>query len=166
VVMFVHLTPESQARRIRRTGLGRLRKAWGGRPGGFYALPVTANYHVMHQWVRELRRHRNASFVAVLFRIGDSERVWVGRYNQTHREMTAAAAASLFHTGEGLAGWEVIIPRRIEPREIHAIRRVSQLVGWRFSPESKGKPPFCGCKFCTRGEYGARRLRERLGAEG
>ena len=26
------------------------------------------------------------------------------------------------------------------------------------------KPPFCTCKYCTRGEYGARRMRERLGA--
>ncbi len=127
-------------------------------------MPVTANYYITHQWVRELKRHRNAAFVAVHFRIDDAERVWVGRYNQTHCEMTASEAAALFHVGEEVAGWEVIIPRRIEPRDIHAIRRVSQLIGWRFSPESKGKPPFCGCKFCTRGEYGVRRLRERLGA--
>ena len=42
-------------------------------------------------------------------------------------------------------------------------RVLPQVVGWRYFPAAKGKPPFCTCKFCTRGEYGARRLRERLG---
>jgi len=36
-------------------------------------------------------------------------------------------------------------------------------LGWRYSPSAKGKPPFCTCKLCTRGEYGARQLRERRG---
>ena len=78
--------------------------------------------------------------------------------------MTAAEAAAEFMSAEDRQGWEVVIPRRIEAKEIHRTRKLPQVIGWRFSPGAKGKAPFCTCKFCTRGEYGARRLRERLGA--
>ncbi len=62
-------------------------------------------------------------------------------------------------------GWEVIISRRIAAEEIHRVRSVPQVVGWRYDPGARGKPPYCTCKYCTRGEYGTRRLRERLGAQ-
>ena len=73
-------------------------------------------------------------------------------------------AVAEFHAAEDRQGWEVIIPRRVHPKEIHRVRSLPQVVGWRFSPGAKGRPPFCTCKYCTRGEYGARRMRERLGA--
>jgi hypothetical protein len=76
--------------------------------------------------------------------------------------MSAAEAVSEFSNAEDARGWEVVIPRRIAAAELHRVRRLPQVIGWRFFPESKGKPPFCTCKLCTRGEYGARRLRERL----
>lgn len=78
--------------------------------------------------------------------------------------MTAAEAVAAFAAAEDAQGWEVVIPRRIAADELHRVRRLPQVVGWRFSPESKGKPPFCTCRFCTRGEYGAQRLRVRLGS--
>jgi len=78
--------------------------------------------------------------------------------------MSASEAVGEFLDAQDAQGWEIIIPRRIEAAEIHRTRRLPQVVGWRFSPSSKGKPPFCTCKFCTRGEFGARRLRERLGS--
>lgn len=164
MAMFVHLAPESQVARIRRNGIRRLRRAWGGRPGGVFAVPVTRNFYVSHQWLRELKRRNQGPIAGIYFRIPDDERVWVGHYNQAHRRMTAPEAVGEFTSAADAQGWEVITPRRIEAGEIHRIRRLPQVVGWRFSPESKGKPPFCTCKFCTRGEYGARRLRERLGA--
>jgi hypothetical protein len=55
----------------------------------------------------------------------------------------------------------VIVPRRIEAREIQRIRALPQVVGWRYHPGAKGTRP-CACSYCTRGDYGARRLRERL----
>jgi hypothetical protein len=58
----------------------------------------------------------------------------------------------------------VVIPRRIESGEIHRVRALPQVLGWRFSPDAKGKRPFCTCKYCTRGEFGARKLRARLGS--
>ena len=163
MAMFVHLTPESQVARIRRNGIRRLRRAAGEFPGGIFAVPVTRNFFVSHQWLRELKRRNEGAIAAVQFRIDDGELVWVGHYNQRHRWLTAAEAVAVFLKADDPMGWEVIIPRRIEASEIHRVRTVPQVIGWRFSPTAKGKPPFCVCDFCIRGDYGARRLRERLG---
>ncbi len=162
--IFVHLTPESRVTLIRRNGIGRLRKAVGDRPGGIFAMPVTRNFYVSHQWLRELKRRGQSPFAGVYFRIPDEERVWVGHYGQVHHEMTAAEASAEFSSSENREGWEVIIPRRIASKEIQRVRKLPQVVGWRFFPGAKGKPPFCTCKYCTRGEYGAARMRSRLGA--
>jgi hypothetical protein len=159
MAMFVHLAPGSQVALIRRNGICRLRKAWGGRPGGLFAVPLTRNFYVSHQWLRELKRRGQGPIAAVYFRIPDEERVWLGHYNQAHRPMTAAEAVAEFLSSEAREGWEVIIPRRIAAREIHRVRSVPQVVGWRYRPGSHGQRP-CGCPFCQRGLYGARRLRE------
>lgn len=162
--IFVHLAPESRVALIRRNGICRLRKASGERPRGIFAMPVTRNFYVSHQWLRELKRRGQGIIAGVYFRIPDGESVWIGHYNQSHRQMTAAEAAAEFISAENCEGWEVIIPRRVAAKEIHRVRSLPQVVGWRYFPGSKGRPPFCTCKYCTRGEYGARRLRERLGA--
>jgi hypothetical protein len=162
--MFVHLAPESRAALIRRNGIGRLRKPNGWLPGGLFAMPITRDFYVTHQWLRELKRRGQGPLVGVDFRIADDEPVWVGRYAQEHRQVTAAVASAMFSGAENRAGWEVIIPRRIEAKEIRRIRFLPQVVGWRYLPTAKGRPPSCTCKFCTRGEYGAARLRARLGS--
>lgn len=162
--MFVHLAPESRVGLIRRNGIGRLRKASGERPGGVFAVPVTRDFYISHQWLRELKRRGQGAISGVYFRVPDEEPVWVGHYSRGHQTMTAAQAVAEFHAAEDRQGWEVIIPRRVDTREIHRVRALPQLVGWRYSPEAKGKPPFCTCKYCIRGEYGAQRLRERLRA--
>lgn len=162
MALFVHLAPEAQVRLIRRTGIRRLRKGSAGRPGGVYAVPMTQNFYVSHQWLRELKRFHPGPMIAVQFRIPDPEQVWVGHYHRTHRSMTASEAVAEFMAAEDPLGWEVIIPRMIKPSEIHRTRRLPQVLGWRFSPEAKGKPPCCLCRYCIRGEYGSRRLRDRL----
>jgi hypothetical protein len=162
--LFVHLALESRVALIRRNGISRLRRASGGRPGGVFAVPVTGNFYVSHQWLRELKRRGQGAYSGVYFRVADDEPVWVGHYGHVHRLMTAAQAVAEFNVAEDRQGWEVIIPRRVSPKEVHHVRSLPQFVGWRFSPGAKGKPPYCTCKYCTRGEYGARRLRERLGA--
>jgi hypothetical protein len=164
MAMFVHLAPESRIALIRRNGIRRLRRPVGDFPGGVFAVPVTRSFYVSHQWLRELKRRNAGTIAGVYFRVPDEERVWMGHYNQGHRWMSAAEAVAEFMAAVDAKGWEVVIPRRIEAAEVHRVRRLPQVVGWRFSPAAKGKPPFCTCKFCTRGEYGARRLRERLGA--
>ena len=162
--MFVHLAPESRVALIRRNGICRLRKPRAGHPGGVFAVPLTRNFYVSHQWLRELKRRGQGAVSGVYFRIPDVERVWIGHYGQAHRTMTAAEAAAEFSSSESREGWEVIIPRRIASTEIHRIRSLPQVVGWRYSPRAKGKSPFCTCKYCTRGDYGAARLRARLGS--
>jgi hypothetical protein len=163
MVMLVHLTLESSLAKICRSGINRLRKPREDFPGGVYAVPVTRNFFVSHQWLRELRRSNAGPIAGVYFRVPDGESVWVGHYRQTYRWMTAAEAAEVFTTSSDPLGWECVIPRRIEPSEIHRCRRLPQVLGWRYTPDAHGKPPFCTCKFCTRGEYGSRKLRDRLG---
>ena len=162
--MFVHLAPESRVALIRRNGVGRLRKAWGDRPAGLFAVPVTRDFHVSHQWLRELKRRGQGAISGVYFRLPDEEPVWVGHYGQAHRPMTAAEAVAEFMSAESREGWEVVIPRRIAAKEIQRVRSLPQVVGWRFYPGAKGRPPRCTCKFCIGGEYGAARLRARLGS--
>ena len=157
---FVHLAPEARADKIRRNGIRRLRKALGAQPAGLFAVPVTPNFLVSHQWLRELRRRGQRNFVAVYFRIPDDEPVWLGHYGQAPRELTAAAAVGEFRSSADKQGWQVIVPRAVEPKEIHRIKAVPQVLGWRYFPGSNGKKPFCGCDFCVRGNYGARKLRE------
>ncbi|MBX9579078.1 MAG: hypothetical protein K2X87_02120 [Gemmataceae bacterium] len=164
MAQFVHLTPESRVGLIRRNGIRRLRRAGPAFPGGVFAVPVTRSYYVSHQWLRELKRRNAGPIAGVYFRLPDDERVWVGHYGAAHRWMSAAEAVAEFLLAEDRRGWEVVIPRRVLPSEIHRTRQLPQVVGWRYSPGAKGKPPFCTCRFCTRGEYGAARLRERLGS--
>jgi len=162
--MFVHLTNESCIARILRSGIACVRKGVGKSPEGVYAVPVTRNFYASHQWLRELRRSNRGPVAGVYFRVPDSEHVWLGHYGQAHRLLTAAEAAAHFTKADDPMGWEVVVPRRIEADEIHKTRRLRQVIGWRFFPKAKGKPPFCTCKFCTRGEYGSAKLRRRLGS--
>lgn len=164
MAMFVHLTPESRASQIRRSGIRGMRRASGDSPGGVFAVPVTRNYFVSHQWLRELRRNNKGPVAGVYFRVPDDERVWVGHYRQAHTWMTAAQAVGVFMVADDALGWEIVIPRRIDAAEIHRIRSLPQVLGWRYWPGANGKAPFCACKFCTRGEYGSRKLRARRGA--
>jgi hypothetical protein len=163
MAMFVHLALASRVAQIRRNGIRRMRPASKTFPGGVFAVPVTRNFYASHQWLRELKRRNKGPIAGIYFRIPDDQQVWVGHYNQNHEWMPAAEAVAEFMAAEDPKGWEVVIPRRIEANEIHRTRQLPQVIGWRFAPSAKGKPPFCACKFCTRGEYGARRLRERLG---
>lgn len=162
--IFVHLAPEARLAIIRRNGIGRLRKGAGHLPSGIYAMPVTRDFYISHQWLRELKRGGRRTIVGVYFRIPDDEVVWIGHYNQVHRRMTAAEAVAEFMSADSREGWEVIIPRRITAKEIHRARTLPQVLGWRYFPGAKGRRPLCTCKYCTRGEYGAQRLRKRLGA--
>jgi hypothetical protein len=160
VAMFVHLALESRIALIRRNGIRRLRRPWGEFPGGVFAVPVARSFYISHQWLRELKRRNAGPIAGVYFRIPDDEEVWVGHYGEAHRWMTAAEAVAEFLAPDSREGWEVVIPRRIEASEVHRIRRLPQVVGWRYRPGAHGRKP-CGCDFCQRGQYGAKRLRKK-----
>jgi hypothetical protein len=164
MVMFVHLTAEKQVKTILRNGITRLRKSRIAGQKGIYAMPVMRNFFVSHQWLRELRRRGRGTIAGIYFRVPDDEPVWLGHYNQAHQRMTAAEAVAAFHEAEPAEGFEVVIPRRIEPKEIHRVRMLPQVVGWRYYPGSHNKRP-CGCPYCQRGNYGARAVREKYESE-
>jgi hypothetical protein len=158
-VIFVHIADARSSASFARAGI-RLPRVRPGYPTGVFAMPVLKDYFASHQWLRELKRRGARTLVGVYFRVPSSEPVLVGHYRQAHAPMTAGRAARVIMEAEDPRGYEVIVPRKIEPKAIHAIRAVHRVVGWRYYPEAKGKKPFCGCQSCTRGEIKSRRLRE------
>jgi hypothetical protein len=159
MAMFVHIADARQQRSLERSGI----RPSGSRrePGrGVYAMPVLADYFVSHQWLRELKRGGAKTMLAIHFRVPDGETVLVGHYRAAHAAMEAARAIGLIMAAPDARGYEVLIPRKIEPAEIHALRPISQIVGWRYYPEAHGKRP-CGCPVCVpRGSIKSRKLRD------
>ncbi|MGW1895113.1 HEAT repeat domain-containing protein [Streptomyces sp. NPDC002004] len=166
MAMFVHLTSAASAPRIRRTGIRAVSHGQGGMRG-VYCFPVLPSYTLTHQWLRELARFgRRGGLVAVHVRLDDDQQVLVGRYMDRTRNaqavVSAAEAVQRIAALDDPRGWEVFVPRAIRSREVHRIRAAPQVVGWRYRPDAHGVRP-CTCAGCrVRGEYGARRLRERL----
>lgn len=156
MVMLVHLAPADAAASIKRTGI-RKRRLSRTSPG-VYAMPVLPNYYASHQWLRELKRGGARTFVGIYFRIADDEMVHVGHYGQKPSHCRAAdAAATIMHAPDPL-GFQIIVGRSIPASEIHAVRSVRQVIGWRYFPKSHGSVP-CNCDACKGGLINRRRIR-------
>lgn len=84
-------------------------------------MPVTSNFFVTHQWLRELKRRGFRTAVGVYFRVGDGERVWVGRYNGPKRSVTAAHAHRLLRESNEL-GFQAILTTSIPAGAIKSAR--------------------------------------------
>jgi hypothetical protein len=138
MAMFVHLTCEKNLKAILRGGISRPRKH-GSEIIGVFAMPMTKNFYISHQWLRELKRRRNSPMVAVYFRIPDDTLVSVGHYNQKHLQMTAAESIATMMSCENREGYEVIVPRKIAKSEIHRWCKLSQVLGWRLLSRSTRK---------------------------
>jgi hypothetical protein len=163
-VLFVHLAAESALKSIRRSGIKPSAYSPRDVPLGVFALPVVANFYASHQWLRELKRKGVRTIVAVYFRIPDEELVWLGHYREVHERMTAARAGGFLANLAEFEGFEVVIPRKIRPSEVHRTAELPQVLGWRYFPGAHGRKP-CGCEFCQRGLFGGRRIRERYRTE-
>ena len=159
-MMLVHIGDARAIQSFRRSGIHISRSRRSDHPSGVFAMPVLQDYFTSHQWLRELKRKGARSFIGVYFRIADDEPVVVGHFREAHTAMPAARAARLIMDAADPRGYQVVVPRRIEAREVHAVRTVHRVVGWRYYPEAKGRKVFCRCKVCTRGEIKGRRLRE------
>ena len=157
MALFVHLAFETDLKSILKNGISLSKEL-----RCVYAVPVGPNFFVSHQWLRELKRRKNGNIVGVYFRVGDDERVFAGRFNGEHVEMTAVQASGLIANGE--LGFEVMIQRKIASNEIHRMKHLPQGLGWRYYPESHGRRP-CGCPYCQRGEFGGRAIREKNESE-
>jgi hypothetical protein len=160
---FIHLTDERLLARIRKSGISMSRPRGGIRC--VHATPVLPDFQVSHQWLRELKAKGIRTIGAIQFRIPDTEEVLVGHYGQEHLAVPASRAAAIFRRhGTGL-GLQVLIPRRIDPKEISRSYVPTQVVGWRHTPGAHGKPPFCGCAYCQWGKIKNRKIRERYEAQ-
>ena len=168
---FVHLAPDKFATRVRRNGI-RARKHWIAlRPEpvavrGVYCMPVIGNFFITHQWLREMKRTHPGfkTFVGVYFRVPSSEPVYVGHYNRNHGLKTAGEAVRIVKSEEQEPGYEIVVPRPVGKKEILKIRRLPQVVGWRYYPAAHQSPPIseCGVDF---GGPKSRKYRERLRRE-
>jgi hypothetical protein len=74
MAQFIHLFDESDAASIKRGGIRVARTKWRKFSGGFL-FPLTENFVVRHQWMRELRRRRGQGLLAARIRLKDAERV-------------------------------------------------------------------------------------------
>jgi hypothetical protein len=161
VALLIHLTPAKYARRIRRSGIAAASRNSSGEVG-VYCMPVLPSYTLSHQWARELKRGGQRSFVAVHFRIGDHEPVTVGHYGREPKRTRAAEAIAVIRAIDDPRGYEIFLPRAVTPTELHRVRGVSQVTGWRYRPDAHGTRP-CSCPVCLLpGEYGAADVRARF----
>ena len=155
---FTHITRDKDEPSIRRGGIRSTDIADGLE--GVYAMPVLPSFFASHQWLRELRRLGSTPLVAIDFVVADDEEVRAGHYAKPHAAMTAAEAIGVILQADDPRGYEVVIPRKIEARELKRTRRVPQVVGWRYWPEAHDQPP-CSCEVCQRGTFKAAQLRQR-----
>lgn len=162
MVICVHLSAEKNVAQIKRGGIKAMPLRGGGK--GVFCMPLLPNFYASHQWLREIRRGQrgHATIVAIDFRLPSDEPVLVGHYAAPHVETTISAAAGIIMEAADPMGYEIVLPRSVTRDEIHKIRLVNQVIGWRYHPKSKGTKPFCPCNFCIGGEYGAGKLRERM----
>ncbi|WP_449061198.1 hypothetical protein [Planomonospora algeriensis] len=162
MTVFVHLTEAKNVRSVRRAGI-RAQSRYHDLLG-VYCLPIVPSYQATHQWTRELRRFGRRTVVAVDFRIPDGEPVYAGHYGLGHTQVSGAEAAALILEHDDPRGYEVFVPRAVAAKEIHRIRSVNQVTGWRYRPDAHGTPP---CPICVdRGEYGGAKIREAAGILG
>jgi hypothetical protein len=162
--LFVHIARLSLAERLVRNGVRGSRYLVLAQeehkliPRAVFCMPIVSNYFTTYQWVREIRRNNHGPLAAVVFRLDDAEELYWGHYNKDHQLLPAASVAAAGRIDDVL-GYEAILPRSITGAEITGLRHIPQGVGWRYFPGSHGHKP-CGCDYCTKGAYKARRLRE------
>lgn len=154
--ILVHLADQRNAQRIVNGGI----KA-GKFSRGIFCMPVLPNFYVTHQWLRELKKGGVKAFVGVYFRVDSTELVFAGKYNEPHKHIPLGQAIKEITSLEDPLGYELIIDRKIGPKEIEKVRNLPQTIGWRYKPSSHGDRP-CACDYCIRGRIKANRIREKL----
>lgn len=151
----VHLADEREAANIKRSGIkiGKYRQ-------GIYCMPVLQNFYLSHQWLRELKRRGVRTFVGVYFKVDSKTKVFAGKYNTGHQHIELGQAIKEMQSLDDPLGYEIIIDRKIEAKEIEKITSLPQNVGWRYKPWSNGQRP-CSCDYCIKSTIKANRIREK-----
>lgn len=140
---FVHIADEKNAKKIQKNGI----KISKGR-SGIFCMPVTNDFSISHQWLRELKRNGAKTLVGVYFKIKSDEKIWFGKYSENHQFEEVGKALKEFKNIEDKLGFEFLIEKKIEPNEITKIKYLPQNVGWRYSPTSHERKLNCGCPIC------------------
>jgi hypothetical protein len=156
VAVLTHLIPANLAARARKSGL----KAGAH---GLYCMPLLPNYFISHQWMRELKRRGQRTFVAIDFRLRSDEKIAVGHYGHDKITTSVGRAIADIMRSEDPRGWELILPRSVAADEIVNVRPVARVVGWRYFPDAHARKP-CACRYCLKGEYNSRSILQRLEA--
>ena len=167
--LLVHIAPEAEARTIRRTGIAPTRckpdpRAHPQWDRVVWAFPVLPSYTLTLSWARELKRWGRASLAAITVRLPDNELVFARHYTAAPVLMSAAEACGLILAAPDPRGHEIMVPRRILPKEIVRAQTLPRAIGWRYYPAAKGQSMrLCDCPMCMpRGEVKAKRYRERV----
>jgi hypothetical protein len=161
---FVHLTPEKNAARVRRSGLSPVSPSRSADSRlGIYCTPLLQDYTLTYQWSREVQRWKTPRIAAVHFRIPDDTAMTVGHYGKAPEDVTAAQAVARFLSlsPEEMRGYEVFLARGVSAKEVRRIKALSRPIGWRYMPNAHGRRP-CTCPVCiSRGQYGVAKVRKR-----
>lgn len=156
--VLVHLADERESAAVEKNGI----KPGKGRQG-IYCMPVTRSFYISHQWLRELKRRGVRSYVGVYFKLDSKTMVYAGKYHEKHKHITLGEAIKEITRMKDPLGYELLIDRKIESKEIESIRRLPQNMGWRYFPASHEKGIGCSCPMCLpRGEIKAKKLRDKL----
>lgn len=126
-------------------------------------MPVTQDFYISHQWLRELKRRGIRTLVGVYFKLNSSELVWYAKYNEAHKKVELGNALSEFLKTDDKMGFEFILDRKVEAKEIGKIKQLPQNIGWRYKPDSHASGLSCACPMCiTPGETNSSKKRKRI----
>jgi hypothetical protein len=151
----VHLADAKETSSIIKNGL-----KIGKRRYGVFCMPVLRNFYIAHQWLRELKRRGVKTFVGVYFKMDSKIKVYAGKFNEEHRYITLGEAIKEIQSMEDPLGYEIIIDRKIEAKEINKIKNLPQTIGWRYKPGSNGLKP-CSCDYCIGSSIKGNRIRQK-----
>lgn len=153
--ILVHLADERETSSIKKNGI-----KIGKHRTGIFCMPVLTNFYLSHQWLRELKRSGVKTFVGVYFKIDSKTKVFAGHFNADHRHIELGEAIKEIQTMDDPLGYEIIIDRKIEAKEIDKIKSLPQNIGWRYKPKANGLKP-CGCDYCIKSTIKGNRIRQK-----
>lgn len=154
--VLVHLADERDAASIRKNGI-----KVGKHQQGVFCMPVLQNFYVSHQWLRELKRSGARTYVGVYFKLDSKNLVYAGQYNQEHRHISLGEAIKEIMNLDDPLGYELIVDRKIEAKEVEKIKILPQKLGWRYYPYSHNTKPTCACPACI-GSIKRKKLRDKI----
>jgi len=83
--------------------------------------------------------------------------------NKNHQFKETGEALKEFKKVEDQLGYEFLIERKIEAKEISKIKWLPQKIGWRYSPNSHKNKLSCGCPICiSKGAIKSKKKREQF----